>query len=44
VETAPKHRDWNQVMLTGVFAGAAHTAYHLGALRQILKDIGEPAS
>ncbi len=44
VETAPKHREWNQVMLTGVFAGAAHTAYHLGALRQILKDIGHAAS
>lgn len=32
-------REWNEVMLTGAFAIAAHTAYHLGAIRQMLLDL-----
>jgi hypothetical protein len=39
LEAAPKVPVWNEIMLTGCFASAAHTAYHLGALRQILKDL-----
>ena len=33
-------RDWNEILLTGAFAIAAHTAYHLGAIRQMLLDVG----
>lgn len=30
---------WSEIMLTGTFACAAHAAYHLGAIRQMLYDI-----
>lgn len=39
LEAAPQLTQWNEIMLTGCFAGAAHTAYHLAAIRQILRDI-----
>lgn len=39
LESAPQHTDWNEIMLTGVYACAAHAAYHLGAIRQILREI-----
>ncbi|HVJ79955.1 MAG TPA: hypothetical protein VNC50_02700 [Planctomycetia bacterium] len=39
LEAAPKVPSWNEITLTGCFASAAHTAYHLGAIRQIMKDI-----
>ena len=39
LDAAPGNQHWNEVMLTGVFASAAHTAYHLGAIRQILLDV-----
>jgi hypothetical protein len=39
LDLGPKVQDWNEVMLTGVFASAAHTAYHLGAIRQMLRDV-----
>jgi len=29
-------RDWNDVTAAGALSSAAHTAYHLGAIRQIL--------
>lgn len=32
-------REWNELLLTGCFSIAAHTAYHLGAIRQILRDL-----
>lgn len=32
-------REWNEIMYTGVCSIAAHTAYHLGAIRQILLDL-----
>jgi hypothetical protein len=38
LEAAPKIQDWNEIMFTGVFSIAAHTAYHLGAIRQLLRD------
>jgi hypothetical protein len=33
------NRDWDEVMLTGAFSIAAHAAYHLGAIRQMLLDL-----
>lgn len=38
---APRHSPWDEVSLTGVFASAAHTAYHLGAIRQMLRELAE---
>jgi hypothetical protein len=39
VEAGPNIKAWEPIMLTGLFAVAAHTAYHLGAIRQILLDV-----
>ena len=39
LELAPKNQVWNEMMFTGLFASAAHTAYHLGAIRQMLLDV-----
>jgi len=39
VEAGPNIKEWNPIMLTGMFAVAAHTAYHLGAIRQMLLDL-----
>lgn len=36
-ETIPSGID--EIMLTGLFGSAAHNAYHLGAIRQILRDL-----
>ena len=36
-----QNRDWNEIMLTGAFSIAAHTAYHLGAIRQMLLDLAK---
>jgi hypothetical protein len=33
--------EWDDVMAAGAIASAAHTAYHLGAIRQILAGIGK---
>ncbi|MEX2167688.1 MAG: DinB family protein [Pirellulales bacterium] len=33
------HADWNEVTAAGALSSAAHTAYHLGAIRQILAGI-----
>jgi hypothetical protein len=35
---------WNDITAAGSIASAAHTAYHLGAIRQILAALGLPAS
>lgn len=40
IELVNEPRDWDEVTLTGTFAIAAHTAYHLGAVRQMLLDLG----
>lgn len=32
--------DWNEITAAGALSSAAHTAYHLGAIRQILIAIG----
>ena len=43
LDAAPQVRDWNEMMLTGLFATAGHTAYHLGAVRQMLRDVESSA-
>lgn len=40
LEQVQQPRPWDEITLTGCFAVAAHTAYHLGALRQMLLDLG----
>jgi hypothetical protein len=40
LELGPKFEHWNEIMLTGMYGSAAHTAYHLGAIRQILRELG----
>lgn len=40
LEAAPAIKQWEETMLTGVFACAAHTAYHLGAIRQMMRELG----
>lgn len=35
-ESAAKRQDWNPVDAAGAISSVAHTAYHLGAIRQIL--------
>jgi hypothetical protein len=39
IELFNEPREWDEIMLTGTFAIAAHTAYHLGAIRQVLLDV-----
>jgi hypothetical protein len=41
LDSVPKFQPWNEIMLTGCFACAAHAAYHLGAIRQMLRDLGQ---
>jgi hypothetical protein len=36
--------DWDGVSAAGALSSAAHTAYHLGAIRQILAATGQAAS
>jgi hypothetical protein len=40
MELVPQQRDWQRIALTGTFGIPAHTAYHLGAARQMLLDLG----
>lgn len=35
-------QDWEELTAAGAIASAAHTAYHLGAIRQILAALGRP--
>lgn len=39
IEAAPQHTECNEIMLAGCFATAGHSAYHLGAIRQMLRDL-----
>jgi hypothetical protein len=39
IEQVGQPRAWNEIMLTGSFSVAAHAAYHLGAIRQMLLDV-----
>jgi hypothetical protein len=39
-ERAAKRQDWNPVDAAGTISSVAHTAYHLGAIRQILAMAG----
>jgi hypothetical protein len=43
MKAAAMPRDMNQIELTGILAGVAHIAYHLGAIRQIDRSIRGPA-
>ena len=36
LEASQAPREWDPVTLTGTLGSAAHTAYHLGAIRQLL--------
>lgn len=36
IDQVSRPREWNETMLTGALSIAAHTAYHLGAVRQML--------
>jgi hypothetical protein len=35
-QAVPQRAEWDEVSAAGALASAAHTAYHLGAIRQIL--------
>jgi hypothetical protein len=35
------HTSWNDMTASGALSSAAHTAYHLGAIRQILAAMGD---
>lgn len=35
-QAVPRVKEWNDITAAGALASAAHTAYHLGAIRQIL--------
>lgn len=39
LQEGPTYEHWNAMVLTGMFGIAAHTAYHLGAVRQMLRDV-----
>jgi hypothetical protein len=39
VEQVDEPREWDEVTLTGSFSIAAHAAYHLGAIRQMLLEV-----
>jgi hypothetical protein len=38
-EAVENRGEWNELTATGALASAAHTAYHLGAIRQILASM-----
>jgi hypothetical protein len=40
--TVASRTDWDDVSAAGALSSAAHTAYHLGAIRQILAAIKDP--
>ena len=37
-------RDWDEMALTGTLASAAHIAYHLGAIKQVVNEFRSEAS
>ena len=39
LDFGPNFQSWDEVMFTGMYGSAAHTAYHLGAIRQMLLDV-----
>lgn len=39
IEQIGQSRAWDEITLTGSFSISAHTAYHLGAIRQLLLDV-----
>lgn len=41
-QTVRSRKEWDGMSASGAIASAAHTAYHLGAIRQILAAHGRP--
>jgi hypothetical protein len=41
IEQISQPREWTEIELTGTYAIAAHAAYHLGAIRQMLRQLGK---
>jgi hypothetical protein len=41
IELVEQPREWEAIMHTGTFAIAAHAAYHLGAVRQVLRQLAQ---
>lgn len=39
IEQVNQPREWDEIMLTGVLSIPAHTAYHLGAIRQMVREL-----
>jgi hypothetical protein len=39
IDQVARPREWNEITLTGTLSIPAHTAYHLGAIRQMLLDV-----
>jgi hypothetical protein len=39
IDQVSQPRQWDEALLTGAFAIAAHAAYHLGAIRQMVLDV-----
>lgn len=39
IEVVVNNQQWDEIMFTGCYGSAAHAAYHLGAIRQMLKDL-----
>jgi hypothetical protein len=42
--TVATRTEWNGITAAGAISSAAHTAYHLGAIRQIIAALGLPAA
>lgn len=43
IEQVQQPRNWDEITLTGAFSIAAHAAYHLGAIRQMSRQLEEQA-
>ncbi|WP_425618680.1 hypothetical protein NA78x_002390 [Anatilimnocola sp. NA78] len=39
IEVVANNQQWDEIIFTGCYASAAHAAYHLGAIRQMLHDL-----
>jgi hypothetical protein len=40
-KTVESRTEWDEITASGALSSAAHTAYHLGAIRQILASMGK---
>ncbi|QDU27660.1 hypothetical protein ETAA8_27490 [Anatilimnocola aggregata] len=39
IDIVTTNQQWDEISFTGCFASAGHAAYHLGAIRQMLRDL-----